>query len=518
MSKGANPFAIIIALALGFSGLSVASIWLVDKFTTGSISRIQNNTKDPTATSELRVMGNAFSGYSTVRSQDFSEALKKDGFTLHYENELDFSKLAERLNKGEADIVLTTLDQLLKYKTEGKIVGIVDTTVGADAVVLNTKKYPNLKSLVDLSQLVQQAREKGEQLGIAFAGDTPSEYLAMLLSSKFQAFQLSDFQISKVPDAADAWKMLQDPNQNVAVAVIWEPYVSQARQNGYTVVLSSKDAPGAILDVIVASDRTLQSQPEKISQFLTNYYRFIDAGVRNPSQLQVQVAEDGKLSPADAAAVVQGIDFFTSVESQEWLKNGSLEKRINSTAAVLTLAGQRQHVPQNSSLLYTSELITNAADNTKNLINVVRTDNPELAKKLEGKQELAANANVNPNEIQNAPDIGNLQVEEVKFETDASRMTNASKQTLNKLAEHIAEFNEQTVAVRVIGHTSGTGNPQLNQSLSQERAQVVADFLRQRGLKHKIVAEGKGSSQPIPSIPVEDRRNQRTEIRLVRLK
>lgn len=466
----------------------------------------------------LMIVGNTFSGYINFRSATFQEALKEVGVSARYQVELDFAKFAAVLNQGKTDLLLTTLDQFLQQKAQGKIVGLIDRTVGGDAVVLNTKKYPRLKSLLDLTQLVQ-ARSQGQQLGIAFAGDSPSEYLALVLSANFEAFKLSDFQVKKVADASDAWNLLQDPSQNVAVAVIWEPYVTQARQKGYTVVLSSKDVPGAIVDVIVASNHLIQSQPEKISQLLEAYYRRIDANVRDASQLQTQIAEDGKLSSSDAAAVLQGIDFFTATEAKDWLKDGTLEKRINSTAAVLTLAGRMNKVPQTPSNLFTSQFIAKAADNTQTLISLVRADNPELANKLAKKESLVTpNSKLNTSQVKTAPNIGNLQVRgDVKFDFDSAELTDEGKQTLNHLAEEISEFNVQTVAVQVIGHTSQSGSADSNQALSQERSQVVADYLRNRGLKHNIIAEGKGFSQPLPGISPDDPRNQRTEIHLVRV-
>ncbi len=466
----------------------------------------------------LTMVGNTFSGYITFRSAAFQEALKEVGVSFRYQVELDFAKFADILNHGKTDLLLTTLDQFLQQKAQGKIVGLIDRTVGGDAVVLNTKKYPNLKSLLDLTQLVQQARSHAQQLGIAFAGDSPSEYLALLLSAKFEAFKLSDFQVNKVADASDAWKLLQDPNQNVAVAVIWEPYVTQARQQGYTVVLSSNDVPREIVDVIVASNRLLQSQPEKISQILAAYYRRIDADVRDASQLKNQIALDGKLSPTDAGAVLQGIKFFTAIEAKDWLKNGILEKRIGSTAAVLTLAGRMNQVPQTPNNLFTSQFIAKAAGNTQNLINLVRADNPELADRLAGIGQAVTNSTFNASQIKTAPNIGNLQVRgDVQFDFDSAELTDEGMQTLNHLAEEISEFNVQTVAVQVIGHTSQYGSADMNQALSEERAQVVVNYLRSRGLKHNIVGEGKGFSQSLPGIPPDDPRNQRTEIRLVRV-
>ena len=517
MNKRDNPVVLVLALAATV-GIICGGIWLLGKAAPGLVPAVPNQTGTKQA-SQLTILGDTFSGYSTFRSQAFQDALKEAKITLKYQDEFDQAKRAELLNQGKADLLVTTLDQFLKQKPQGKIVGLIDRTVGADAVVLNTKKYPNLKSLLDLTQLIQQSRQQGQQLTIAFAGDTPSEYLALVLNTKFEAFKLSDFQINKVADAADAWKLLQDSNQNVAVAIIWEPYVAQARQQGYTVVLSSKDAPGAIVDAIVASNRAIASQPDQIAEFLAAYYRRIDVNVRDAAQLQNQIAADGKLSTTDAAAVLQGIDFFTAVEASKWLKDGTLEKRIGSTAAVLTLSGRISEVPKNLKELASSELIAKAANNTQTLISLVRADNPELADRLSGKgKAIAPTAKLTPTQIKNAPNIGNLQVRgEVNFSTGSAEITEVGKQTLEKLAQEIGEFNAQTVSVKVIGHTSQSGAADFNQTLSQQRSQIVVDYLRSRGLKHSFLAEGKGFSQPLPSISPADSRNQRTEIRLVRI-
>jgi len=504
------PLAIVITAGLGIGGF-----WLLSKKSLNFIPNVQNNINK---TEQLTLLGDTFSGYSTFRSKEFKSS-KESGVNLHYEDEFDQAKRSELLNQGKASLLVTTLDQFLKQKPQGKIVGLIDRTIGADAVVLNTKKYSNLKSLLDLNVLIQQVRSQGKQLSITFAGDTPSEYLALMLSTKFDQFKLSDFQVNKVADASEAWKLLQDPNQNVAVAVLWEPYITKARQQGYTVVLSSKDVPGAIVDVIVASNQLIQSQPEKISELLTTYYRRIDSNLRDTSQFQNQIAEDGKLSPSDANFVLQGIDFFPAIEAKDWLTNGTLEKRIGSTAAVLTLAGKLNQVPENPKDLFTSEFITKAANNSQNLIELVRADNPELADRLTGKGKvLAANNKLNANQIKAAPNIGNLQVRgDVKFGIGSAQLEDEGKQTLNQLAQEISEFNLQTVAVRVIGHTSQIGSADFNQKLSQQRAQVVGNYLRLRNIKHNIVVEGEGFSQLLPGISPNDPRNQRTEIRLVRI-
>jgi hypothetical protein len=64
------------------------------------------------------------------------------------------------------------------------------------------------------------------------------------------------------------------------------------------------------------------------------------------------------------------------VEADNWMKDGTLGKRINSTAAVLALVGKMNQVPQNPKELFTSEFIAEAAKNTQNLIQNVQAFNP----------------------------------------------------------------------------------------------------------------------------------------------
>ena len=473
---------------------------------------------------QLSLLGDTFSGYSTFRTDDFQSALKSTGLQINYADEFDQVARAKKLDTGEADLIVTTLDQFLQHQPKGKIVGLLDRTIGADAVVLNTRQYNKLKSLIDLKQLVQQAKNKEEKLSIAYAADTPSEYLALVLDTQIDNFSLSDFELKPVADASEAWELMQKPEEKVAIAVLWEPYVAQARQQGYSVALSSKDAPNVIVDVIVASDRVLQSQPQAISQLLEKYYRRIDANIKDATQFQTQVAEDGNLAIKDAASILSGIDFFTATEARNWLSNGTLAKRIESTAAILTLSDRLEGVPTNPEDLYSAKYVIEAANNTQALIDLVEADNPALAAKLagEGSTVLPAESPEKSATTEAADlgsDIGNFQVRgQVSFKRDATELTEEGKQTLARLADELQAFNEETIAIRVIGHTSRSGDPKMNLALSQQRAETVAKQLRLSGIQLNVLSEGKGFSEPLSDTPPESPDNQRTEIRLVRIK
>src|SRR3546814_219649 len=87
--------------------------------------------------------------------------------------------------------------------------------------------------------------------------------------------------------------------------------------------------------------------------------------------------------------------------------------------------------------------------------------------------------------------------------------------TLNSLVQVFKEFNKN--GVDIVGHTDSTGSLQLNQDLSNRRAQSVASYLVGNGVAaSRISSYGAGPSQPIASNDTAAGRaqNRRVEINL----
>ena len=518
MPNNKNKEALVLSLTfLITSSLLVTGGWYASKSgILGDRPSTKISSTNPKAKVTLNALGDTFSGYSTLRSDAFQGSLLERGIGINYADEFDQQVRAAALNNGKADIIVTSLDRYLTYQPKGKIVALLDRTVGADAVVLNSKRYPQLKSLIDLEKLVEQQANKGKRLKIVYAGDTPSEFLATVLDTKFDSFDLSDFDIVSVEDASVAWSKMQQ-DKDIALSVLWEPYVTQAQQQGNTVVISSNDAPKTIVDVAIASDRILQNNPEAIKNFVEAYYRRIDSSLQDKGLLTRQIATDGNLSNADAKTINDGIKFFTSVEAQNWMSSGILSRRINAIAGILALSGKTNSIPERPQDLYNDSYLAPIAQQTTKIIDSIAQDDPELASLLQGKSNIAIEP-VSATQIQQATPIGNLKVRgEIKFQTGSAQLTTQGKQTLDRLAAEIDEFSPSNIAVRVQGHTSKTGSVALNQSLSQQRAKVVQDYFEAKQLSHSFVSEGLGFSQLLPGVNPASPLNQRTVISLVRV-
>ncbi|MEL6402704.1 MAG: hypothetical protein AAFR26_27095, partial [Cyanobacteria bacterium J06626_4] len=148
MSKRNELPVLLTSLVLTGAFMGTGAWWIGNKFSGNPTAITRNITAD--GITKLTLLGDTFSGYSTFRNEDFNATLKEAGIEIDYADEFDQALRAEQLGKGNADLILTTLDQYLQQQPHGKIVGLLDRTVGADAVVLNSKQYPELNSLLDL--------------------------------------------------------------------------------------------------------------------------------------------------------------------------------------------------------------------------------------------------------------------------------------------------------------------------------------------------------------------------------
>lgn len=102
---------------------------------------------------------------------------------------------------------------------------------------------------------------------------------------------------------------------------------------------------------------------------------------------------------------------------------------------------------------------------------------------------------------------------EIFFEFDSAEIRRDSEATLEKVADHLAQYNQ--TAVHVIGHTDDQGAREYNLYLSERRASSVANLLNQKGVAaSRIRIEGRGENEPRMSNETDNGRlqNRRVEI------
>lgn len=107
-----------------------------------------------------------------------------------------------------------------------------------------------------------------------------------------------------------------------------------------------------------------------------------------------------------------------------------------------------------------------------------------------------------------------ISLENIQFESDSARLLPAEKEKIERIGALLRAYPDYELLIS--GHTAFADTAEARQVLSEQRAQAVAQYLTELGIreKHHIFTRGFGSTKPIvPNTTEENRaRNRRVEI------
>jgi outer membrane protein OmpA-like peptidoglycan-associated protein len=99
------------------------------------------------------------------------------------------------------------------------------------------------------------------------------------------------------------------------------------------------------------------------------------------------------------------------------------------------------------------------------------------------------------------------------FDTDSATLRPASREQLQNIATILKAY--PSVHVKIGGYTDNTGDPALNQTLSQQRAATVKQQLIEMGIAaDRLEAQGYGSQNPVGDNATEEGRQKNRRISL----
>jgi outer membrane protein OmpA-like peptidoglycan-associated protein len=104
----------------------------------------------------------------------------------------------------------------------------------------------------------------------------------------------------------------------------------------------------------------------------------------------------------------------------------------------------------------------------------------------------------------------------VTFAFNSSDLNSQFYPVLDKVAGTLKEYDK--TVIEVAGHTDSVGSDSYNQTLSEKRANSVADYIGSHGVpRTRVVTHGAGEAYPVASNDTEEGRaqNRRVEITIV---
>lgn len=224
-----------------------------------------------------------------------------DGLTLDQKIIDDSSARQAAFRSGQVDVVISSIDvfaQELSQGIQGQIILITDESFGGDGIVTTA----DIKTVADL---------KGKR--VAFARGTPSHFFLFKVLQKY-GLTIDDIKTVAFEDPGQAGQAFL--GGAVDAAVTFEPIMSEVagKRNGH-ILVTSRDFPGVIVDVLVATPRLLEdhSVTEKL---IRGWIRGAEYTDNNPETAAKIISAGLKLPPTDTKAMMSGLRFAGSAQNR----------------------------------------------------------------------------------------------------------------------------------------------------------------------------------------------------------
>ncbi len=205
--------------------------------------------------------------------------------------------LAERnsaLKAGRIDALAAPVDYFVLSagnNLSATITMAIDESNGADGIVATS----DIKTVADL---------RGKR--VAFQRGLPSEFFLRALLQQ-NGLSLADL---KPVDMETAQAGAAFISKQVDAAVIWEPWLTKASQEGHGHVLaSSKDYPNLIVDCLAFNQSVVSRSPQEVQAIVNAVLRAIAYSKAHPEEANAIMAPNFQVDATKFGEILEGINF-----------------------------------------------------------------------------------------------------------------------------------------------------------------------------------------------------------------
>ncbi len=260
----------------------------------------------------IRVLSPTWVGFAPALVAQDLGCYEAEGVTLDYRFEDDRANVMAAMERGDIDADMRTVGEHQGRprvpETPGTIIGTIDLSVGGDGVIVDGA----IASVADL---------KGKT--VAIEPNIPARLLLQIELAK-AGLTLDDVNLLDIA-TADTISVFSDPS--ISAVGTYEPFMGQSIQivadRDPRVLVSSRDLPGVIVDIITARDAALAENPGKFASLLRCVYRAVDFQRENPAEFAALAAPYFGLDAADVTEIIEtSLAYTTYEESVDFLGTG----------------------------------------------------------------------------------------------------------------------------------------------------------------------------------------------------
>jgi NitT/TauT family transport system substrate-binding protein len=251
----------------------------------------------------IRILAPTWVGFAPALVAQDLGCYEEEGVALDFRFEDDRANVMAAMERGDIDADMRTVGEHQGRprvpETPGTIIGTIDISVGGDGVLVDG----SIASVADL---------KGKT--VAIEPNIPARLLLQMELAKV-GLSINDLELREIA-TADTIAVFSDPS--IAAVGTYEPFLSQAVQilpdRSPRVLVSSREEPDLIVDIITARDAALAENPAKFESLLRCIYRAVDYQRANPAEFADLAAPYYGLTAADVTEIIETSLAYTTYE------------------------------------------------------------------------------------------------------------------------------------------------------------------------------------------------------------
>lgn len=251
----------------------------------------------------IRVLAPTWVGFAPALVAQDLGCYAEEGVRLDFRFEDDRTNVMAAMERGDIDADMRTVGEHQGRprvpETPGTIIGTIDISLGGDGVLVDG----SIETVADLAGRT-----------VAIEPNIPARLLLQMELAK-AGVSINDLTVREIA-TADTIAVFFDPS--IAAVGTYEPFLSQALQivtdRNPRVLVSSREEPDIIVDIITARDDALAENPAKFESLLRCVYRAVDFQRAEPERFSELAAPYFGLTPEDVTEIIETSLAYTSYE------------------------------------------------------------------------------------------------------------------------------------------------------------------------------------------------------------
>jgi len=251
-------------------------------------------TEQAAAKQPIKIALPTFTGYGPLIIAQEKGFFKAKGLDVQLEVIDGLGERKQALLAGKIQAMATALDVVISIEGAPlKVVWAFDSSHGADGLLVRNGK--GINSISDL---------KGKEIALQEA--TTSHFFMLNMLAKAG---LTDKDV-KIVNMTAGEAGAAFVAGKVDAAVTWEPWLSKGVKADGKVLVSTKDAPGLIADVVAFHADFVKAHPDQVQAFVAALKEATDFMLKNTEEANKIMAAGFKMKPEDISADIQTLKFY----------------------------------------------------------------------------------------------------------------------------------------------------------------------------------------------------------------